>query len=410
MATTHMSNRVQERGAGQTARPPSLVDLILVRVAARGGATRVETIRDLGQLVAHRLSPGEWRQFAENSLAGLLDYGLAEERRGRYAATTRGEEHAGAFLALRQSAPLGPWAEVRDAQLIARALGLEGETTQKLRALSTPEGLRALIVQKAFGLPRRVKTTPARLRAELAVVALERAFGNKIKTGLGSGNGLSAKAGRLLAGQLSRRPRDFGTDSRLVAGLAAEAADAVQPTLDVLRASILKRFVSELVDSANQTVAAEAGRSGPPRSHPVKAMTPVRGHRDEETSSQTELAAASEPVAANDTAPGPATIPFSRPDLDEFAAEVARCADRVAEGWPGSRKAFISQVWPAIRDGRSEWGLSEIEFKCMLVEAHRAGRLALASVDLKNKNNLKDVQDSAISYMNTVWHFVRVED
>ncbi len=46
----------------------------------------------------------------------------------------------------------------------------------------------------------------------------------------------------------------------------------------------------------------------------------------------------------------------------------------------------------------------------MLVEAHRAGRLSLATADLKNKNNIKDIQDSAISYMNTVWHFVRVED
>ena len=90
--------------------------------------------------------------------------------------------------------------------------------------------------------------------------------------------------------------------------------------------------------------------------------------------------------------------------------EVTRRAAPVAEGWPGNRKAFISQVWPSIRDGRPEWGLSDIEFKCMLVEAHRAGRLALTTADLRNKNNIKDIQDSAISYMNTVWHLVRVED
>jgi hypothetical protein len=99
-----------------------------------------------------------------------------------------------------------------------------------------------------------------------------------------------------------------------------------------------------------------------------------------------------------------------RPDLDTFAAEVVRHAAPVSEGWSGNRKAFISHVWPSIRESRPEWGLSEIEFKCMLVEAHRAGRLALSSADLKSKSNIKDIQDSAISWMNTVWHYVRVED
>ena len=56
------------------------------------------------------------------------------------------------------------------------------------------------------------------------------------------------------------------------------------------------------------------------------------------------------------------------------------------------------------------WGLSEIEFKCMLAEAHRSGHVVLASADLKNKENIKELESSAISYKNTVWHFVRVED
>ena len=46
----------------------------------------------------------------------------------------------------------------------------------------------------------------------------------------------------------------------------------------------------------------------------------------------------------------------------------------------------------------------------MLAGAHRAGQLVLASADLKNKEKIKDFEDSAILYKNTVWHFVRVED
>lgn len=385
-------SRAKTSGSAVGQSGDGLVDLLLVRVASAGGATRAEAIRDLSFFVAHRLSPGEWRQVAEAGLAHLIEAGLAAEKRGRYTATEDGDARAAEYLSLRKTVRLGPWPEVRDCQLIARALGLEGESTPKLKALGTPEGLRALVVQQTFGLQRRLKATPANLRGELALIALERAFGNKIKSGLGSGTGLSAKAGRLLAAQLSRRPREFASDGQLIAALAAESVEAAQPSLDVLRSAIMKRFVSELLDGASPTSSAIEQRL------PATARRQPPGRK------------VAVPTAANDTEPGAQPPPVARPDLDEFAAEVTRRAAPVAEGWPGNRKAFISHIWPTIRDSRPEWGLSDIEFKCMLVEAHRAGRLALTSADLKNKNNIKDVQDSAISYMNTVWHFVRVED
>lgn len=383
-------------GDSATARSASrLKDLVLVRVAAAGGVTRAEAIRDLGQLVAHRLSPGEWRQAAELALAGLLIDKLATEKRGRYEATDAGSAAAMSYLALRAGQRIGEWPELRDALLIARALGLEAESAPKLKALGTPEGLRALIVQQAFGLPRRLKTSPARLRTELAVIALERAFGNKIKSSLGANGGLSPKSGRALAAQLSRRPREFSSDSKLIAALAAEHVDAIQPTLDVLRAAILRRFVSEIIGGSERDDAQVA--TATPRRAPAAAK--AAASRQSAT-----------PVADNDATPPAPPLPAYRPDLESFTLEVLRSAAGSAEGWPGNRKAFISNVWPAIRDSRPEWGLSEIEFKCMLVEAHRAGRLVLTSADLRNKSNIKDVQDSAISYMNTVWHYVRIED
>jgi len=99
-----------------------------------------------------------------------------------------------------------------------------------------------------------------------------------------------------------------------------------------------------------------------------------------------------------------------RPGLAQFSAGVLMAARTSAEGWPGARKAFISKVWDAIRTSHPEWGLSEIEFKDMLAGAHRAGQLVLSGADLKNKNNIKEFEDSAILYKNTVWHYVRVED
>jgi hypothetical protein len=102
-------------------------------------------------------------------------------------------------------------------------------------------------------------------------------------------------------------------------------------------------------------------------------------------------------------------VEVERPDLAGFAQEVRRHADGCAQGWPGNRKAYISHVWHVMREKRAEWSLSEIEFKCMLIEAHRAGNLALANADLKDNNNIKDLQDSAVVYKNAVFHFIRVD-
>ena len=81
-----------------------------------------------------------------------------------------------------------------------------------------------------------------------------------------------------------------------------------------------------------------------------------------------------------------------------------------AEGWPGNRKAFISDVWAAVKASRPEWGLTEIEFKSMLAEAHRTGHVVLANADLKDRRTLPRVQQSALAFKNTVLHFVRVAD
>jgi hypothetical protein len=96
-------------------------------------------------------------------------------------------------------------------------------------------------------------------------------------------------------------------------------------------------------------------------------------------------------------------------DLPGFATEVRRLAAGEAQGWSGDRKAYISRVWRTVREKRPEWGLSEIEFKCMLAEAHRSGQLNLANADLKDESNIKDVQDSAVIYRNAVFHFIRVD-
>lgn len=365
--------------------------LILVRVSADGGATRAEVAADLAPLFTHKLSPADWRRLAEREIGLLVASGLVTEDRRRLTATDDGERAAAHYLG-QKALGARPWAELRDVALIAKGLGLEKETQARLKPLARVEGLRTLIVQKAFGLSVKKNAAPTKLRAQLAVVALERAFGNRIKAGIGKGSALSAKAGRLLAGQLSQNPRAFSTDAKLIAELAAERAGAKDSTLAALRTGILRGLGAAALDAGSELIATPD--STPPQ-------MPIRVSAQD----------APPPTPANDAKPVDVDPPKTiRPDLPQFARAVKKAAASRAEGWSGSRKAYISHVWEAIRATEQAWALSEIEFKCMLAEAHRAGALVLANADLKDKRNADNIARSAVPYKNTVWHFVRVEE
>ena len=351
--------------------------IVLLRIAsAEKGATKAEIVADLGPLGAHRLPAGHWRALIEHEIAALADAGLVATKGARIEASEAGVARAGIFLGLKGNLPRA-WPEVHDVRLVAKVLGLEREPAKRLKALAAPDGLRAAILQRAYKLKIKGVPTASRLRSALAAIALERAFGNKVQTGLAGKLGLSAKAGRLLAGQLSQRPRDYGTDRRLVAALAAEHAGAAQPHDQALRLALIRGFIEESEE--------------PAASKPKRKPAPPTLVR---------------PVAIPVAPPADLTV---RPDLAGFAQEVRLHAVSRAQGWPGDRKAYISHVWRHIRDTRPAWGLSEIEFKAMLAEAHRAGHIVLANADLKDNEKARDLQDLALIYKNAVFHFIRVD-
>jgi hypothetical protein len=354
-----------------------LRQVALVRIAAgEGRVSRAVLAQDLGPIVPHRLPLVQWRARIDWEIDGLLADGFASEAGAHLAVSDAGSASVRRFLGVKGTLPRG-WQELRDVRLIAKALGLERLAAKDLKLLARPDGLRAAVVQTTYKLKIKGIASPSRLRSALAALALERAFGNQIKAGLAGNGGLSAKAGRLLAGQLARAPRDFGTDARLIAALAAEQIGGKQADVDALRRAILCRFLDGAVASGKVAVRA------PPR------------------------AAALQPVSPLGAVP-PLVLP-GRPDLQGFVLEVCRQAAALAQGWVGNRKAYISHVWRALQQVRSDWSLSEIEFKCMLVEAHRAGQLALANADLKDHKSIKDVQESAVVYKNAVFHYIRVD-
>jgi hypothetical protein len=257
-----------------------------------------------------------------------------------------------------------------------------------VKALANADTLRALVVQGAFGIGVGKPMSLGKLRAALAMRALERAFGNQIKSGLGSGGGLAAKPSRVLAGQLSKTPRDFGSDGRLIAALAAEHLGTANSEVETLRQAVLLRYASQRATSPSSAVSAVRS----PQSQPTVRPAPL-------------------PPVANDAGhAGQRPLPSARPDLTGFIREVRAAATRRADGWAGNRKAFISHVYEDIACAHKAWSLSEIEFKAMLAEAHRTGGLVLATADLKDKKYIQDFEKSAIQYRNTVWHYIRVEE
>ena len=351
----------------------SIADLVLLRVAA-APASRAELQRDLAALVAPKIPGTVFRRTAEMAIGAHVTQQLISEAKSRLTATQAGVKAANALISIGD----GGWDGVCRA-LLCRALRLRTPTPAIDKALDRPEGLAALVLQQHFKLPMGKVLSPTTLRAEMAVVALERAFGNKLKTGLGKGSGLPGKAGRVLAGQLFKSPREVATDGKLVVALATEISGATDQSLEALRLAVLRRLTVERVERVAD-----------------KARAPS-------------------PTPDNDAGPlalAPALAPRTivRPDMAEFSGAVIDAARPVSEGWPGNRKAFISLVWKAIRSARPEWELNEIVFKSMLAEAHRSGVVVLAGADLKDKCDLKELEDSKILYKNTVWHFVRVED
>ena len=362
------------------AAPTELDELVLARIACSGGASRAQVVRDLGPLMGSKLSSAQWKTAADTALARLMMNGQARDARGRLRLTEQGEATVAGYFGEKE-AHARTWNDQRDIWLVAKALGVDASKPALRSALSRPDGLSALVVQQAFGLAVRQALSPSKLRAALALVALERAFGDNVKEGLAKGSALSAKAGRVLAGQLLQKPRELPTDTRLIAALCADQAGVQRVDADALRLAVLRRLASADAPIGQQPAAKPALRAvRESAAPPPKILTP----QAEETP--------------------------QRPGLALFSAGVLSAARTRAEGWPGARKAFISRVWDAIRTSHPEWGLSEIDFKDMLAGAHRAGQLVLAGADLKNKQNLKELEDSAILYKNTVWHYVRVED
>ncbi|MGE0697732.1 MAG: hypothetical protein AB7O57_01420 [Hyphomicrobiaceae bacterium] len=392
-----------------------LAGTVLVRIATEP-ADEAHVARDLAPMLAESRGADLWRIELGRLVAALFAGGLIERQGEQLRPTAQGTAAAAEFLGIKKGLP-SRWAAARDSHLMARALGITSPSAAKLKLLRKQEGLRALIVKQHWGLTIKGVPTPSRLRSALAVRALERAFGDQIRDGLGAKAALPAKAGRLLASRLSTSGRELGTDARLVATLAAEAVGARKKDMASLQIALLRRYLGRATDGeAKPSRRRRLGRTRLERHGQAASPVPGTGEAAAAVASRVAAApqaAAAEPIAASEQGPVAVVsepVAHARPDPHSFAAAVLAAASATAEGWAGNRKAYISKVWAGVRERHSGWALTEIEFKCMLTEAHRTGLIQLANADLKDKRALRELQDSAVVWKNTVWHYVRAAD
>ncbi len=392
-----MTAALLERTPDTRTKPlPGLRLLVLARIACEEGATRGELIREIGPYAGDENAT---RLAVERELAQLIRDSKAIELKARFTASPDGVVLLLGELALK--ALPATWTEMLEVRVVAKALGIEREASTRLKFLGKPDVLRAEILIHGYGLDLRGTASATRVRAALALIALERAFGNKIKGELTSGSGFNAKAARVLAGQLLKRPRDAGTDKRLVTLLAAEQVGAMKLDTETVRTALIRKWAGVPPEPPQLTGLMR-------QSEPIApaVVVPARSV----AAPATRLVPVAPPVVAArpaETARPPAA---ARPDLPGFVRVVQQAAAQHSEGWPGNRKALVSRVYNAIAAMHPGWGLSLVEFKAMLAECHRIGQLVLATADLKDKGMLDELRLSAVSYKNTVWHLVRVEE
>ncbi len=347
----------------------SLARIIVLRILCAGdtGCTFSDLKNEIQPFVSHRLSPGEWRQTLKDVLDNLLEQNLIGTlNKDRFVAQNDGLKSVLDFLNLK-TLPTKDWKEFKAVYLIAKALELKSRSSKTLKPLKMAEGIRAAIVKKYFNLPLKAEIPGAvQIRNALALHTIGEAFEAPKESKFSGNSRVPEKLALFLASRKLHRPREVETSSQLLTLLAAEAVGSLQADPSALRLALIRKLVN--------------------RSEKTKV------NKDESLLLKSY------------------DLPKTSMDLVKFSGIVHKLAKTRAKGWSGNKRAYISHVWDCIKNEKTDLKLDEHAFKSMLTDAHRAGHLTLAIADLRDKENITDIQNSVTRYKNTEWHFIRVED
>ena len=95
-------------------------------------------------------------------------------------------------------------------------------------------------------------------------------------------------------------------------------------------------------------------------------------------------------------------------DLQTFADHLNASATSSPTGWSGDDLVLISHVWNHVHRRPEFQSLDLPAFKMKLLEANRARLLTLSRADLAQALDPHDVSESETSYLNSVFHFIKI--
>jgi len=94
--------------------------------------------------------------------------------------------------------------------------------------------------------------------------------------------------------------------------------------------------------------------------------------------------------------------------LAGLVQKVQAAAEECTSGRFGDNKVFIIHVWRALQNDADFRGMDLPAFKQRLVEANNARLLDLSRADLVQAMDPDDVRLSEVTYLNAVFHFIRI--
>ncbi|NEP62091.1 MAG: hypothetical protein F6K31_34965 [Symploca sp. SIO2G7] len=343
--------------------PIAFADLILSRLILdkqNEGLTNSALKDAVKTAVAHQLSGTALSEQIAQILIDLTEKGyVSPVGKARHRVTDDGKEHILAQLGLKALPARAQWKTLKDIDWINYALDLPTASGNRT-FVGKAEGLRAAILHQYFQLPVDNFSTLTSVRNALLWQRLCD----------------PAVAERLQPGQLTAKAFNQGT----VMGVLLN--DLLQPPSPLPWEKALKQLIAKIANAK--------------RTDPNELRLAIL---------RQAMAAslAPEPSPHRDTAGTPTALL-----LEDFAAAALNAAKLTQTGRFGDHRVFISHVWQTWQQ-RSEPSLSLDDFKQQLIEANRQRLLTLSRADLAHTLDADDVSASEITYLNSTFHFIRLD-
>ncbi|MFO7580505.1 hypothetical protein [Nitrosomonas halophila] len=341
----------------------ALQELIPIRFLAcpDNGLAISEIKKSLNPFFYQPPSNNEWLQ----ALQQLAERGLLNQTgKSRFQISAAGQKLALQKLGLQSLPPATRWLTLKNCYLIASLLKLPAPINERdRRSITSADGLRASILVNAFRLPA------------------------------GSYPSLTKARDSLLWQQLAEPVATTNLQHKLAASNATRSRPFTMGSVIALLLNSLLGTERELPwDAALKQLAAKA--------------VSARRISPEELRLAILRTATEKPSQLPEPFPDPQPEPFN---LEFFANQVMQSAKRSQTGKFGDNKVFISHVWHQMELDGNTFGLDLKQFKHHLALANNKNLINLSRADLAYAMDQNAVSASETSYLNSIFHFIRLE-